>query len=175
MIGSDEIAIHVSSGTLLATEVTIPAGGGPLHNVRNESDAPARAYVVFSRTLNENLEVGAIEGSYASVIGGAPAAAVVFAGEVERRTREDGRLEELDRQIADADEAARGRLRARWHELYEQIRSEKLGEVADEFDRVHSVQRAQKVGSVHEILPAERLRPYLIEAVERGMARVRGA
>src|ERR1019366_7179468 len=32
------------------------------------------AYVVFSRALNENLEVAALEGSYASVIGGAPCA-----------------------------------------------------------------------------------------------------
>ena len=45
------------------------------------------AYVVFSRALNENLEVVALEGSYASVIGGAPAAAVVFAREVDTRTR----------------------------------------------------------------------------------------
>lgn len=28
-VGSDEITLHVSSGTLLAAEVTIPAGGGP--------------------------------------------------------------------------------------------------------------------------------------------------
>jgi mannose-6-phosphate isomerase-like protein (cupin superfamily) len=89
-VGSDEIAVHVSSGTLLAVEVTIPPGGGPpamhrhpseelyrvetgdlaiyvederiaagpgtvvhipggvAHNVRNESDAEAHAYVVFS-------------------------------------------------------------------------------------------------------------------------------
>ncbi len=30
---------------------------------------------------------------------------------------------------------------------------------------------AREVGSVHTIIPAARLRPYLIEAVERGMAR----
>jgi acetyl-CoA carboxylase carboxyltransferase component len=42
------------------------------------------AFVVFSGTLNESMEVAAVEGSYASVIGGAPAAAVVFAGEVEQ-------------------------------------------------------------------------------------------
>ena len=41
------------------------------------------AYVVFSRALNEQLEVVALEGTYASVIGGAPAAAVVFANEVD--------------------------------------------------------------------------------------------
>ena len=49
------------------------------------------------------------------------------------------------------------------------VRSEKVGEVAEEFDRVHGIERALAVGSVHRILPPERLRPYLIDAVERGM------
>ena len=53
------------------------------------------------------------------------------------------------------------------------VRSEKLGEVADEFDTAHSVQRAQRVGSVHRIVPATTLRPYLVGAVRRGMARAR--
>jgi acetyl-CoA carboxylase carboxyltransferase component len=129
------------------------------------------AYVVFSRTLHENLQVAALEGSYASVIGGAPAAAVVFAGEVDRRTRADARLQELEAEIAAADEATRGRLRARWHEVYEEAHSEKLGEVADEFDHTHDVHRAQRVGSLHEIVSPARLRPYLVEALERGMRR----
>jgi hypothetical protein len=51
-------------------------------------------------------------------------------------------------------------------------RTEKLGEVAAEFDAVHSVERALEVGSVHRIIAAARLRPELIAAVERGMARV---
>ena len=33
------------------------------------------AFVVFSNGLNEHMEVAALEGTYASVIGGAPAAA----------------------------------------------------------------------------------------------------
>ena len=41
------------------------------------------AFVVFSRRLNPSLETIALEGSHASVIGGAPAAAVVFAREVD--------------------------------------------------------------------------------------------
>ena len=47
------------------------------------------AFVVFSGTLNDNMEVIAVEGSYASVIGGAPAAATVFAREVNARTDAD--------------------------------------------------------------------------------------
>ena len=54
------------------------------------------AFVVFSATLNDSMEVAAVEGSYASVIGGAPAAAVVFAGEVNKRTAADPRIAELE-------------------------------------------------------------------------------
>jgi acetyl-CoA carboxylase carboxyltransferase component len=134
--------------------------------------------VVFSKRLNENLEVVAVEGSYASVIGGAPAAAVVFAREVQARTNADERvveasqrLESLSGQDASRDDerqAARHTLRA----VIESVRSEKLGEVAREFDAVHSIDRARDVGSVDRIIPAAALRPYLVEALERGMRRV---
>jgi len=126
------------------------------------------AYVVFSRALNEHLEVVALEGTYASVIGGAPAAAVVFAGEVEARTRKDPRLQALNQAMATAETGEKRRLRTQWDELFKVVHSEKLGEVAGEFDRVHSVQRALKVGALHDILPPSNLRPYLIHAVERG-------
>ena len=106
------------------------------------------AYVVFSRALNEQLEVAALEGTYASVIGGAPAAAVVFAGEVEARARKDPRLQALSQAMAQAEGAEKGRLRAQWDELFKIVHSEKLGEMAAEFDRVHSVQRALDVGAL---------------------------
>ena len=51
------------------------------------------------------------------------------------------------------------------------MNAEKLGEVADEFDHIHDVRRAEEVGSVHRIIPPSELRPYLIDAVERGVAR----
>src|SRR5512146_2213183 len=129
------------------------------------------AYVVFSRMLNEQLEVAALEGTYASVIGGAPAAAVVFASEVEARTRKDPRLEALSEAMAQADGLEKSRLRARWNELFKIVHSEKLGEMATEFDRSHSVQRALGVGALHRIIPPAHLRPYLIHAVERSMER----
>jgi acetyl-CoA carboxylase carboxyltransferase component len=133
------------------------------------------AFVVFSKRLNENLEVAAVEGSFASVIGGAPAAAVVFAREVRARTKADPRVVDAARRVetlADDDErhAARRELAA----LTESVRSEKLGEVAREFDEVHSINRALDVGSVDRIIPAAGLRPYLVDALERGMARVEG-
>ena len=129
------------------------------------------AYVVFSRALNEQLEVAALEGTYASVIGGAPAAAVVFAGEVEARARKDPRLLALSQTMAQAEGAEKSRLRTLWEELFKIVHSEKLGEMAAEFDHVHSVQRALAVGALNHILPPADLRPYLIDAVERGIER----
>jgi hypothetical protein len=62
-------------------------------------------------------------------------------------------------------------LRAQLARVTEEVRSEKLGEVADEFDSIHTIQRAQSVGSVDRIIPAAELRPYVVDALERGMAR----
>ena len=133
------------------------------------------AFVVFSKTLHDNMEIAAVEGSYASVIGGAPAAAVVFAGEVNKRTAADPRIAALEARVADAqqagDDVEAGRLSAELAALRPAVRSEKLGEVADEFDAAHSIQRAQRVGSVDEIVAPHELRPYLVGAVRRGMAR----
>jgi acetyl-CoA carboxylase carboxyltransferase component len=127
------------------------------------------AYVVFSRALNEQLEVIALEGTYASVIGGAPAAAVVFAGEVDAKARKDPRLQALSDALAKAQGADKARLRAEWNELFKLVHSEKLGETAAEFDRIHSVHRALQVGALHRIIPPRDLRPYLIDAVRRGI------
>ena len=137
------------------------------------------AFVVFSGTLNDNMEIAAVEGSYASVIGGAPAAAVVFAGEVNRRTAADPRVAGLQARIAEAVDngahADAARLRAELTSVRPVVRAEKLGQVADEFDSRHSIERARSVGSVHAIVPAARLRPYLAEAVQRGMHRTLSA
>jgi len=124
---------------------------------------------VFSRALNEQLEVAALEGTYASVIGGAPAAAVVFAGEVEARTRKDERLQALNLAMLQAEGGEKAKLRAQWNELFKVVQSEKLGEMASEFDRIHSVHRALSVGALNCIIPPAKLRSYLIDAVERGM------
>jgi acetyl-CoA carboxylase carboxyltransferase component len=133
------------------------------------------AFVVFSSALNDNMEVVAVEGSYASVIGGAPAAAVVFARDVTSRTSADPRVAALEAELAEAEEGRQAQLRAELADLRTSVRSEKLGEVADEFEAVHDIERARSVGSVHTIIPARQLRPYLIEAVDRGLARAAAA
>jgi acetyl-CoA carboxylase carboxyltransferase component len=129
------------------------------------------AFVVFSNQLHDNMEVAALDGSHASVIGGAPAAAVVFAREVQRRTEQDPRVVELTRAVAESDGADKARLRAQLNAVQQDVYSKHLGRVADEFDAVHSVERALQVGSVHTIIPPSHLRPYLVDAIERGMKR----
>ena len=126
------------------------------------------AFVVFSKTLRDDIEVVAVEGARASVIGGAPAAAVVFAREVETRLRKDPRVVEAEKAAASG-----GAARTRLDELARVVRSEKVGEVAEEFDAIHTVERALKVGSLDRIIGARELRPYLIEAVERRIAAYR--
>ena len=130
------------------------------------------AFVVFSTTLNDDLEVAAVEGSHASVIGGPPAAAVVFAGEVNARTDRDPRVAALRERVAEADPEELASVRAELERVREAVRSEQLGAVAAEFDTIHSIQRAQQVGSVDHIVAPNELRSYLIDAVERGMRRV---
>jgi len=64
-----------------------------------------------------------------------------------------------------ADGAQRAELATELAELRVAVRAEKLSEVATEFDRVHSIQRAVEVGSVDAVIGADELRPRLIAAV----------
>jgi acetyl/propionyl-CoA carboxylase alpha subunit/acetyl-CoA carboxylase carboxyltransferase component len=126
------------------------------------------AFVVFSKALNPNMTVLAVEGSFASVIGGAPAAAVVFTGEVNRRTSTDRRVVDLETRLAETSGAERAELSAKLAEIRASVRAEKLSDVATEFDRVHSVHRAVEVGSVDAVVRAAELRPRIIGAISKG-------
>ena len=129
------------------------------------------AFVVFSKALNESMEIAAVEGSFASVIGGAPAAATVFAREVKQRTERDCRVQAAREALAAAagTDAAVLRsnltLRDRAGAIREARRSRRR------IRRFHTIERALRVGSVDRIIPAAELRPYVIDALERGMAR----
>ncbi|HWJ10922.1 MAG TPA: carboxyl transferase domain-containing protein, partial [Nocardioides sp.] len=129
------------------------------------------AFVVFSKRLNPEMTVLAIEGSYASVLGGAPAAAVVFAAEVAKRAAADPRVAALEERIDGAVDAERGALVVELAELRAQLRADKIAEVAAEFDGVHDIHRAVEVGSVDEVVAASDLRPKVIEVIERAWAK----
>jgi acetyl/propionyl-CoA carboxylase alpha subunit/acetyl-CoA carboxylase carboxyltransferase component len=103
------------------------------------------AYVVFSKALNPELSSIALEGSYASVIGGAPAAAVVFAGEVRKLAQELGGTPESH--------------------------AEATATLAGRFDDIHSVGRARDVGSIDDIITPETLRPYIVNVLAKDAAK----
>jgi acetyl/propionyl-CoA carboxylase alpha subunit/acetyl-CoA carboxylase carboxyltransferase component len=129
------------------------------------------AFVVFSKALNPNMTVLALDGSFASVLGGAPAAAVVFSAEVMNRTAADPRVAGLQARAAETSGAERATLSAALAEAQASVRAEKLSEVAAEFDRIHSIQRAVEVGSVDAIVSVAQLRPAIIGAIEHGLSR----
>ncbi len=132
------------------------------------------AFVVFSKALTESMEIAAVEGSFASVIGGAPAAATVFARDVKQRVERDPRVASARAEAASASGPEAAALRAKAARVVEEVRSQKLHDVADEFDAIHTIERALRVGSVDRIIPAATLRPYVVDALERGMARTGG-
>jgi acetyl/propionyl-CoA carboxylase alpha subunit/acetyl-CoA carboxylase carboxyltransferase component len=122
------------------------------------------AYVVFSKELNDQMKVLALTGSYASVIGGAAAAAVVFGRDVRKRVQADERVVWARGQLEAArDPATRASRRAQLDRIVEEATLEKQAEVAAEFDGVHTVERAQKVGSLHGIIEPKELRALLSE------------
>lgn len=125
------------------------------------------AYVVFSKRLNPRFHSVALEGAYASVIGGAPAAAVVFPAQVAKAAAADPRVEEARKRLA-ADPSF---TQKEFDELYRRVHREKETELAKRFDETHSVGRAKSVGSIDEIIPPSELRPYVIRRIELGIAR----
>ena len=127
------------------------------------------AYVVFSGMLNDHLRVAAVQGTHASVIGGAPAAAVVFPKEVKALTLKDPRIRAMKEELGRLANVERADATSRYDLLYKEVFAEKQGQIATDFDRIHSVERAKSVGSVHDIFKASELRPYIIRAVDRGI------
>jgi acetyl/propionyl-CoA carboxylase alpha subunit/acetyl-CoA carboxylase carboxyltransferase component len=120
------------------------------------------AYVVFSHELNDGMKVAALTGSYASVIGGAAAAAVVFGRDVRKRALADQRVHAARAELeASRDAATRAARRSHLNRVIEEVTLEKQGDVAAEFDAVHTVERAQKVGSLQTIIDPSELRKML--------------
>ena len=129
------------------------------------------AYVVFSQGLNDNLESVALEGSFASVIGGAPAAAVVFPGMVRRRVNADERVIAARAALDSSEPELLAERQQALEETLRTVESEVQMQVAREFDNVHSVQRAMDVGSLAGVISTENMRSHLIERVRAGIAR----
>jgi len=69
------------------------------------------------------------------------------------------------------DDAVRAVRRAR-AERRTEVGAQKIAELASEFDGVHDIHRAVRVGSVDAVIEARRMRPEIIAAIERSLAGV---
>ena len=127
------------------------------------------AYVVFSQRLNDSLQASALAGSYASVIGGAPAAQVVFPRLVRKRTmaRDDVKAAQAELENAAPEETLRKR--EQFEEVFKGAEAAVQAELAREFDSVHSVERAKEVGSLNAIINPAELRPFLCDRVRQAV------
>ena len=121
------------------------------------------AYVVFSRELNPRMRAAALEGSYASVVGGPAAAGVIFSRDVRKRAQGDPRVSAARAAVEAAIEpAVRVARRARLDQILGEVMLEKQAEIASEFDAIHNVERALDVGSIEAIVSPPSLRQTLI-------------
>jgi acetyl-CoA carboxylase carboxyltransferase component len=125
------------------------------------------AFVVFSKALNDNMTVLAVDGSFASVIGGAPAAAVVFTRQVNARTAGDPRVTGLEALVAAASQPEKqAELASQLAETRAMVRGESLAAVAAEFDAIHSIQRAVQVGSIDAVITPGELRHAIAKRID---------
>ena len=112
--------------------------------------------------MNPNLTAAAVKGSYASVIGGIPAAAVVFPKKVYKETCSDERIVKFQSAFKND-----RRLQSEYDDLFKKVYNEKQNALGHSFDAVHSVERAKQVGSIDDIIEASDLRPYIINMIEK--------
>jgi acetyl-CoA carboxylase carboxyltransferase component len=120
------------------------------------------AYVVFSKALNENLRAAALEGAYASVIGGHAAASVVFTREVRARAALHSRVRAAQ---AALDAQPTRQNREAFDAALEEALLEARAALAAEFDAIHSVERACAVGSLDDVVAPADMRAYLIRCL----------
>ena len=125
------------------------------------------AYVVFSKALNPNLTALALQGSFASVIGGAPAAAVVFPRKVSALVEQDSEIKMLRERLLKSTPADRLQFENRLKKRHEKVLLEQRGVVAQEFDQIHTVERAIAQGSLDGIVSLALLRKSIVEEIEK--------
>jgi hypothetical protein len=77
---------------------------------------------------------------------------------VRARALADPRVTAFAKRASGSDEA-----RALYERTLAEVTLEKQAEIAQEFDAVHSVGRAQEVGSLEEIVAPASMRKYLID------------
>jgi hypothetical protein len=129
------------------------------------------AYVVFSKALNSGLTAVALDGAYASVIGGAPAAAVVFGREIREQAELDPRVRAARATLLGAAAADVSSLRAELDRVIAEVIRSEQARVARHFDSIHTVDRAVRVRSLDAVLSPEHLRAAVIDLLAKAFGR----
>ena len=124
------------------------------------------AYVVFSKKLNPNLRALALSGSFASVIGGAPAAAVVFPRQVSVLVEQDEEIKRLRKSLLHTSPNESLALEEKLQKRFEQVLLEQRGVIAQQFDSIHTVNRAIEHGSLDRIIQLRNLRREIVTEIE---------
>lgn len=79
-------------------------------------------------------------------------------------------MTEVEARIRGAAPADRAALQLELADVRASVRAEKISEVAGEFDGVHDIHRAVRVGSVDRVIAAAELRPAIIASIEERLA-----
>lgn len=108
------------------------------------------AYVVFSKALNPNVRILALDGAFVSVIGGDAAAGVVFAGELKKREAAAMAEDPTENPVA--------------------VHRRERAALARKFDEVHDVHRAAQVGSIDEVIDVHEVRSAVARLIGAGVA-----
>ena len=91
---------------------------------------------------------------------------MVFPREVNRRVEADARVVSVREELQRAQSMERLRLRTKLETLRMEVMLEKRGEVAAEFDAIHSVERAIQQGSLDGIVAPENLRERIVQELD---------
>ena len=98
--------------------------------------------------------------------GGAPAAAVVFPRKVSQLVQQDPRIQKLQQKLKTSSPGASANLREQLNKLESELLLEKRGEIAQQFDTIHSVDRAISVGSLDAVIKPQNLRSAIIKRLQ---------
>lgn len=123
--------------------------------VTNLGNLVGGTYVIFSKQLNPNLKILAIEGAKFQVVGGVLAAKLIFHKTVMEKAQKDSRLQNLSG--------------SEYDNMLRKLITEFEGIEAENYDKYHSAYRALSVNSIDKIVPIRELRDSIVAMQEQSI------
>ena len=129
-------------------------------------------FVVFSKQLNPQLKILAMEGAHIQVIGGKSAAKVVFTHTIQKQASENPKVVKLEKELMSHKTAKKTKIIKSVQaieEAYKLLKRKVISELEEKeavvFDQIHSVERALKTGSIDEIISIGNWRSKIIQYI----------